>query len=1104
MKYSLEVMHKPVISADRNEKMGRVNGFIIDPDAHKLAAFVLEPEPKQNTFMVIPYASVQSIYNDAVIVENLPEPLRLDQTPRLMELFVRDAGLVGAKCITETGMLAGAIKDFAFELRTGELTRLRIAPEAGYPESFDISKVIKITPERIIVSRELSEAAAAAITAEPPAAPAPVNPAAHEPDLNAPVPITELAAAQTAAAVEAMSADEDERNPSRTPRVDAARIQLLIQELRSDLRAELEELYSTMFRDELREGMRETANLLLERINTLDTAKRFEEFRGQLIDEIKVVFSIEPEEKPDAPALELVLEEKLKQTLGVRMDAMTERLGALEKQSSGAAAENKSLNDTIKNLADKLPGQVAGSLREQAESMAAGAQSALDSVRDAVAGIAAPMCENIERLGGRIDALAASVSERALPDEKIDLAVEELKSDLHDLFAQSADHFESGFTAALDGVKEKIESLAAGVQGALSVELDARREALAEQWRGELEPLRELMQTLGEQPQEASRKIGERLDALVAGMEARVSSLSENMDAALAQSRESLQTQFEGLRALVESFGEQPEQSAQRLIERLDEIMGKVEGSMAAASDRLSAAIADTTEPIAAQLKKELEPIREKLDAQPDLQAFTDLAVDRMDDALAALRNDFTGGAEGRSGIFMQQLDRIDAAVGNRLEKVLESQNETRELTRKIGDALESRFTGIRSALEDMLREEFSRHAEATLEKTGHMRDDLHKIADTFEAMGGMPAREDLDALKEELLNEVRAFSDGAIRNEDIVALREWFESAVAGIVNVVGKEAEEKMGRALAAMKHFQQDSEENAAAVRTGLGGLEQKMITALDRAFESWERDMREHVAAGVAPVAEKLQEKLSQRFDALQSGMAGAGPADEIRALLAEIADTSRRATEATRSELDTFRAGMGDIVEAMRAAGEMLVDQPGGADVKAQEAFLNERLQRVAARLEKRLHESAAETIETIEQRLEARDGSIEAALRQLAAAIDKLSRGGGLGDVLGNRLLNIFGGGQPAPERSDPNLRIGNIKTHAGTPRRSGPATPVDAAQVRRLAYLIGKTVTRSIEDREGGLIAAQGDVVDETIIHAARDAHRVLDLIRAVDLSND
>ncbi|MCX5831620.1 MAG: hypothetical protein NT140_07005 [Deltaproteobacteria bacterium] len=86
-----------------------------------------------------------------------------------------------------------------------------------------------------------------------------------------------------------------------------------------------------------------------------------------------------------------------------------------------------------------------------------------------------------------------------------------------------------------------------------------------------------------------------------------------------------------------------------------------------------------------------------------------------------------------------------------------------------------------------------------------------------------------------------------------------------------------------------------------------------------------------------------------------------------------------------------------------------------------------------------------------------------------------------------SKILSIGGAQQPK-------LDSRKIPPSAGQPREPArPSGVVLATQVRRLSYLIGKTVTKDILD-------GNGDVV----VRAECDSHRVLDLMRMVDLASE
>ncbi|MFA6450264.1 MAG: PRC-barrel domain-containing protein, partial [bacterium] len=145
MIYSLVLLNKPVINSDKNEKMGRVKGYVIDPVQKRVIALLLAPDTEKGSLDVIPFASVKSVYDNAVITENLPSPVPITDAQEILNVFLKDIAVIGAQVLTDTGMLAGSVRDFAFSERSGEITQLSLTPEKPDIARIDAKYILKIT-----------------------------------------------------------------------------------------------------------------------------------------------------------------------------------------------------------------------------------------------------------------------------------------------------------------------------------------------------------------------------------------------------------------------------------------------------------------------------------------------------------------------------------------------------------------------------------------------------------------------------------------------------------------------------------------------------------------------------------------------------------------------------------------------------------------------------------------------------------------------------------------------------------------------------------------------------------------------------------------------
>mgnify|MGYP000244703606 CR=1 FL=1 len=1092
MKYSMELLQKPVISADKNDKLGRINGFIIDPDTRVLSAYLLEPRPGQKSFVVVPFSNTKTIYHDAVIVENMSEPLPLDKAPHIMELFVRDVTLIGSQVITDTGRLAGEVRDFAFEIKTGALKRLRLDPQPGFPESFEMSLAIKLTKDRVMARGDIYDPNLAKSL---PPKPKPASPPAAKPEIQpAPAPPKPAEAPQpqkkssfgpapAPPAAPKPPARKPAHESTQTPRVDAVRMQLLADELRKDLRQEFRDLSETVFKDTLRDAMQELSRMLLDRINALETGDKLDKTRQAIVSEITALLPEQPgADDADArrAAARQELEQALESKVAQKLQAAEERAAALEdavrQLTESHARLAPDLADTIQSAVSPLRAAL-----EDKDRAAEGSAHTIAAVEQAVAALGQTLGADIqalkssaldaESLRAMLDAQTAKFQDRAnalrqsFIDDVRELAVsiiEERLRAMADRVAADTGALREDIAGVPDAVKDAVRQFQARA-AAFDTRLDAAGDAAQA-----VQALKtELSAALGKTADNLSQKLDTALEALF-------SRTQNGPDPAALEIRDAVMGITKNLDALRNDLGAQLTRTFERISQDWEQ-------------DRESAAMLQHE--VRAALDAQARELNEKLQALAAegggarIQEFMDSAMDRLDQGLKALRHDFTGGPDGLGGLFLQQVERMDAAAGIHADKLAALQSESLERIDALAASMQSRFDGLLSALDDSLRREIAAFDENAAARAAEFKDILKKTREQFAGQLLSLSGERLEALKKDVLDEIRTYSAASVKSEDLVQARDWLDETIQSLMKSLARESEEKLGRALTQLNRFQEE-----IAMDTGQ--------------FKHEAQELRERLA-------ETLDQKLSGALDDLQQRL----DIERLReSVFAQIADTAKRTTEAARADIDHLQDLIRSILVAMEEARENEPDP--GALRQGIEQFIGERLQDAAGRLEQRVAAAAGESVAAavaVEQSMNRRDAALHKALDAIQETLEKLlSRGPGLslGDVFGGGLMSVFGGrggreGEPAPRAADETPRIGGSAAQQTRERkRPGPSGAVEAAQVRRLSYLLGKTVTRAIEDKDGNLIAGQGDTVDEGMIRAARDAHMVLDLIRAVDLS--
>jgi len=1083
-------------------------------------------------------------------------------------------------------------------VKTGDLKRLRIDPQPGFPESFEMSCAIKITKERIMVRGEIYDPnmeKSLPPKPRPRPAPKPAAPAKQDDKSDALQPAADApqsAASATPAPAKKSSvgpatfvprkapAPEPEPPAVQTPRVDAVRMQLLADELRKDLRGEIRDLAETVIKDGLRESMQELSRMLLDRINALETSDKLEKTRQGIVSDLKDLLSEKPDS--DAPDVEQIIEEKLKRLVVNPLQSAEARTTALEQTIQKLAARQEEISSDMAHKVQNTLEQINTAFAETDQKSAADLASAITALKESVSGLGQTLAADLQgikagavtrdQLGGMLDVQREKFQERAndlrqsFIDDVRELAVsiiEERLRAMGDRVSTDMDAFReeiSGVPASVKDAVKQFQTRAAAfdtrlesagdiartlesLKSELAASLDKAATAQAEKVDAALKEFLAAAQKREPDPalcemQESAKALRDNLETMRGDINAQLTRTFEKLSQdweldrdssagfheAIQAALDALPARFDALAGVVSDNSPAPQLNTlgglpaqlQTLREQLQEIAGQMQSSISAAAGSLADTVQAQPDALANRVRELLAPVLEALAAAGDIsqiqelmessmarmeqslapvveslaaagdtsqiQEFLDNSVDRLEQGLAAVRHDFTGGSEGRGGLFMQQLDRIDATVGNHVEKLSVQQAETLSRLDALGADTRSRFDGILSTLDDSLRREIAKYDDSAAARAGELKDTFKKAREQFTELITSLGGDKLDSLKTDLLDEIRTYSEAAVKSEDLVKTREWLESTVESLMKTMTREAEEKIGRALTQLSRFQEE-----VSMDTGQ--------------FRHDVQELRTHMAAS-------LEERLSAALDDLQQRL----NIEQVReAVLAHIAETADKTTQAARSDSDHLQDLIRNILLAVEEARENELDP--AALQHGIESLIGERLQGVVERLEQQVAGGAGQAVAaaaSLEQKLTKRDAGIRKTLETIEEALEKLLKRGpglGLGDMFGGGLMNIFGGrteSEPEPAgQVDETRRIGDTAVRPTRQRkRPGPSGAVEAAQVRRLSYLVGKTVTRAIEDKDGNLIADQGDIVDEDMICVARDTHKVLDLIRAVDLS--
>ena len=128
MKASKKLLGMPVLSLESGEKIGTVKDYIIDPQALKIAAILLERNGGwARETRIITFEHIKNAGEHAITVGISKCAVRASAVPEIMSLAKQNTRLIGAKIITGQGNLLGTAEEFYFDPANGQIIALELS-----------------------------------------------------------------------------------------------------------------------------------------------------------------------------------------------------------------------------------------------------------------------------------------------------------------------------------------------------------------------------------------------------------------------------------------------------------------------------------------------------------------------------------------------------------------------------------------------------------------------------------------------------------------------------------------------------------------------------------------------------------------------------------------------------------------------------------------------------------------------------------------------------------------------------------------------------------------------------------------------------------------
>jgi len=1079
MIYSLILLNKPVINSDKNEKIGRVKGYVINPEEKRVIALILTPDAEKGSLDIIPYSAVKSVYDNAVIIENLPSPIPISDMPDILNVFLKDIAVIGAQILTDTGMLAGTVRDFAFTEKNGELAQLSVTPERPDITRIDAKYILKITQQRIMVAGKALE--------DQPPAPSTVDNLRAKAERAVATPKTEPQPSPKEPAPETKSAEAEptptpaqEKTPDKAP--DAPAPQPTGSSESSDIKDVLQEYFMEMTR------------ILVGRLNAIETSDSLANLKNEIIEALRTeLASPKTESDDESPTLELLLEEKIKRFV------------------SGPLGE-------IKLEIDNLKATITSSLDSNDRSAEIKVEPPdLSSVYDSIDTLEKKLSENIGILSKNISAIAMP---SFMP---VQAAMKELGETVESAAGKIPSREE--IRKQLSDQADLFEKRSAALHKTYMAEIDRRMDNIGKQLSGYAPRFEDALKSL----QDTFTRELERISLIfkefplnsapAVDIEKLESSISNIFEDFRDQFATQLAVELDEKNSVKQTFTER------RFIDSLERLIEPVRRSIAesAVKDDLNAKVEDIIRRIdntqGAIVDKLESRLAERADfAEKEASNIQDI-FRRLENKLVELRELNSSSQENLDNVRKHILDEIRSYTGTTLkpEDLMIVREWLREVVPEIGDnAAEKARESLSAASNrlDNIASQIKSQLDFVGQAVGDTRNDVRGTIEEFILKLRGDILTSIDSIKDDsvdqkfenirntVLDEIRSYSNRNLKQEDLAVIREWLKE----IVPEIGETAAAKAGSTLDAAL----DELENAAAlIKTQLESVGATVGSSRDdfhNAFDDFSNKLRDEILSFsninlkredlsivrewlreiVPEIGETTAEKAGSSLGAVSEDLKNT--AAQIKNQLESIGTTVGSTRDDIRKTIVAFSTELREhIITSIEAGKENLA---GVRDIDELRVHVESQIGNVMDRLAER-----------VENRLDQRDRYFEEGVQAVLNSVEKLLSRGARFDFDnifsgGGLISNLFSGG-----KSESPMKLTGRTAPQSRSSQKG-SEHVDP-QIKRFAYLLGKKVHREITDTDGNILAGPGDIVDEALIQTTREKQRTLELIRAVDFKD-
>ncbi len=826
MIYSLILLNKPAINSDKNEKMGRIKGYVFDPDKKSVIALLLAPVTEKASLDIIPFSAIKSIYDNAVITEGLPNPIQITDTPDILNIFLKDIAVIGAQVLTDEGMLAGTVRDFAFSEKNGQIAQISINPEKSGASRIDAKHIIKITQQRIMVSAQ-------AMKEEPPAPPQRVVPKAQA-----------IEALAETVETSAPLVEEDKLETAATPEVSAPieTINQFVPESQGSTESSSakSETTSSDIKSILQESFIELTRILVGRLNSIDPANYITQLKNELIETIKSdsASSVETEEGQVA-ASELIIEEKIKKSLSAPLNELKEEISNLRETLSSIITESLNKPQKVEvQPADLSP--IQNDLSKIENTIV----DKIASLNDLVSGIRIPA---LDPINDTLNSLSGII-------EKID-AKSPAKDDLHKQISEHGVRLE-----------ERSDAFHKTYMLELGQQFDGIRKVISERNSELNEKTDVIKNTLANEAERISSNVRD----IVSGISLPESDLNLNsVESSFSKLLNNFKEQFAAALSneIVSKSDERSSESERRLIDSINNIVEPLKRDIFL-PDQIESSVAEKFNSMNDKFKESFNYLLDEIrNSQPatdvsekinSLSARFDEINEALSDIVESSFSRFAGENEGKASEIRSVIDSLHGKIDSFKEEFKatvadRSVGDKDELLNKIEnlfphfDEFHKRIERVQNTLIDTIDSKMAERADLSNRSAENLQELIRKLENRIVELREIQksAEGELDHIRRTILDEIKAFSSSVMKPEDMMIVREWIQEVIPELKETADTKTSEVVSEAIKDFKAASQQTRDELESFMSSIGLARDDMRRILGE-FSS---DIREHLLAGI---------------------------------------------------------------------------------------------------------------------------------------------------------------------------------------------------------------------------------------------------------------